>query len=42
VTVSDGKPRRFIATEPRSVTVMVEIGRRTTSHNLNPDSVIAL
>jgi hypothetical protein len=42
VTAIDGKPQRLIATEPRPVTVMVEIDGRTTTHNLNPDSVIAL
>jgi hypothetical protein len=42
LAASDGKLQRLIGTEPRAVTIMVEIGRRTTSHNLNPDSVIAL
>jgi hypothetical protein len=42
VTASDGKPLRLIATEPRAVTVLVQIGHRTATHNLNPDSVVAL
>jgi len=42
VTTSEGKLLRLIATEPRSVTVLVESGRRSATHNLNPDNVIAL
>jgi hypothetical protein len=42
VTTNQGKPVRLIATEPHPVTVLVQSGRRATTHNLNPDSVIAL
>jgi hypothetical protein len=41
VTTSEGKLLRLIATEPRSVTVLVQSGRRSATHNLNPDNVIA-
>jgi hypothetical protein len=42
VATIDGKPRRLIAAEPRDVTVLVQIGCRTNTYNLNPDSVVAL
>ena len=41
-TTNDGKPLRLIATEPRAVTVLLQTGRRASTHNLNPDSVKAL
>jgi hypothetical protein len=42
VTTNAGKPLRLVGTETRAVTVLVQIGSLTTTHNLNPDSVIAL
>jgi hypothetical protein len=41
-TTSEGKLTRLIATEPRAATVLVQSSGRMRSHNLNPDSVIAL
>jgi hypothetical protein len=42
VTTTGGKPVRLIATEPRTVTVLVQSGGRERSYNLKPDSEIAL
>jgi hypothetical protein len=42
VTTTQGKTLRLIATEPDPVTVLVQNSHGVTSHNLNPDNVIAL